>query len=81
MPGGFQTNSDIIAANIHKTYSRFEHDANSRIIYSGWHVVHGAALTHPKWVITKYTYNGNGNVSIIEKLEGAWNDRASLDWV
>lgn len=81
MSGGFSSNADIIAANLHKAYVKFEYDGNSRIVYGAWHLVHGSADTHPKWVVTKYTYDGNGNLTVMEKLEGAWDDRATLDWV
>ena len=80
MAGGFSSNQDIIAANMHFPMARFTY-SGGLIEYSGNHYVHGAATSHPKWVIRKYTYDGSSNLTLIEQLEGVWDDRATLDWV
>jgi len=78
MAGGFLSNRDIIAANLHFPQSKFEYSSNT-IVYTGTHYVHGAATSHPKWMVTKYTYDGT-DLTDIEQLEGAWDDRATLEW-
>ena len=50
------------------------------IVFSGNHYVHKAATSHPKWMVKKYTYDGSNNLIDIQQLEGAWDDRATLDW-
>jgi hypothetical protein len=61
-------------------YMLYEHDASGNLIYMGQHYTHGAAGTDTSWLIYKYSYGAEG-ITSIEKLEGAWDSRSSLDWV
>ena len=79
MAGGFLSNRDIIAANMHFPQAKFEY-SSGMIVFSGNHYVHKAATSHPKWMVKKYTYDGSNNLIDIQQLEGAWDDRATLDW-
>ena len=80
MSGGFLSNRDIIAANIHFPYSIYEY-SDGLIVYSGHHYVHGSALTHPKWICKKYTYDASSFLIRLEILEGQYSDKENLSWV
>ncbi|MHC4748384.1 MAG: hypothetical protein ACYTFW_00785 [Planctomycetota bacterium] len=80
MAGGVLNQRDIVNLSLHFTYTKFEW-SGGLIIYSGSHNVHGSPTSHQKWMITKYTYDIDNNLIITEKLEGSWDDRASLNWV
>lgn len=47
--------------------------------YIGKHGVHKASESDKNWVIWKYSWS-SGLPTRIEKLIGAWNNRASLAW-
>ena len=79
MSGGFLSNRDIIATKQHFPRVKFEY-SDVLITYSGHHYVHNTPTSHPKWVVTKYTYDANSQITDIEKLEGVWDNRATLDW-
>jgi len=59
-------------------YQLYEY-SGSNLLYRGVNAVHGAAEAATTWVIQKYTYGANG-ITKIEKLTGAWSNRAGLAW-
>lgn len=49
------------------------------IIYAGYNLHTNANDGDATWEIIKYTYDGTDIVDI-QKSEGTWTGRASLDW-
>lgn len=60
--------------------AEYTYDVNKDVIYKGVHVNHDADGSESDWRITKYTYNGDSNVTIKQVLDGVWNNRAGLGW-
>lgn len=59
----------------------YAYDISKNLIYKGATTVHKAPTGDAVWVVWKYTYDGDNDVTRIEgPLAGAWDDRASLDW-
>ena len=50
------------------------------IDYKGEHTSHNPGTDDENWVVYKFTWDGDDLVRK-EKLVGAWDDRATLDWV
>lgn len=53
--------------------------SGSDIEYIGKHTYIDAATTDPSWEITRLLYSGSDIVGV-QKLTGAWDNRASLSW-
>ena len=47
--------------------------------YKGVHTSHDPGTDDEGWTIYKFTWDGNDLVRL-EKLTGAWDNRATLDW-
>ena len=61
-----------------------QYDANDNPIYEGYHFNHAAADTDTGWTIIKRTWAAGAATQVetqTETLTGAWQDRASLDWL
>ncbi len=58
----------------------FAYDASDLVEYIGYHYMPGAATDLSDWEIHRFSYTGN-LVTDIQILPGAWDDRATLDWV
>lgn len=71
---------DLIREVHNSPQSRFEWDADNNLIYSGTCKNFNADGSEDYWEIKKYTYDANGNLILIKKQTGVWNDRASLGW-
>ncbi len=50
------------------------------MIYKGQNTDAAAAEGDTDWTITKYTYDGDGNVTQKKILTGSWTGRAALSW-
>ena len=57
---------------------RFDAD-DSAPDYIGVNKTNNAPTSRGDWVIRKFTYSGS-NVTRIQTLTGAWDDRATLGW-
>ena len=59
---------------------RFEY-SDGDLLFKGDHATLGAATSDEGWRIWKYTWDIDGNPTLIEgPVLGAWDDRASLGW-
>ena len=58
---------------------RIEYDGSGNLIYLGKNLTHDAATSNALWEIWKFTYS-SGNLVRWERLTGAWDNRATLDW-
>lgn len=64
----------------HKQHqSRFDYDGNNRIIYAGIASL-GVASSDSGWQVIKYSYDGSGNVNLIQcaSLNQIWDNRVGL---
>lgn len=59
---------------------RYEWDSDGNLIYCGYNSVHDVDLGDTGWIITKFTYDSNGNITRQEALIGSWSGRALLGW-
>ena len=73
-------NDNVIGLNLMYSYALYEFDVGDNLIYRGYHYTHGAATSDANWHIWKYSYT-DGNLTSVERLVGAWDNRASLAWV
>lgn len=58
---------------------KLDYDVDGNIIYRGYNYANDAAEAATDWMILKYTYSA-GDLVDVEKLAGAWSNRASLGW-
>lgn len=59
---------------------RFDY-VSGDLIYKGFHEIIGASTSDKNWRIFKYTWDAEGNPTMIEgPVIGSWDDRASLGW-
>lgn len=59
---------------------RFDFDVDGNLIYLGKHVELSPSSADETWIITKYTYDVNGTITMKQTTVGAWDSRASLPW-
>jgi hypothetical protein len=60
--------------------TRMEYSGGGDLQYKGVHGTHKAATSNASWLIWKYTWTGSDLTRIEGPLEGAWDNRATLDW-
>jgi len=54
--------------------------SSGSMIYKGQNTDAAAADSDIDWTITKYTYDGDGDLNAKKTLTGSWTGRASLSW-
>jgi hypothetical protein len=68
---------DVLMADQPNTHVTLFDADDTQPDYIGQHTVRTAATSDPNWQIQKFTYSGSA-ITKIEKVNGAWDDRASL---
>lgn len=71
--------TDIIFRDIPGIRQRFDYGARTdgQPDYIGYADIE-ATDASVKWVIFKYSYNGDGSISMIESRRGSWDGRVAL---
>jgi YD repeat-containing protein len=59
---------------------RYEWDVSGNLVYYGYNSAHDADQTETGWIVTKFTYDEDGNITRQEALIGSWSGRTSLGW-
>ena len=69
--------SNAVELAYYYAYTKFDYDANGRILYRGENADIDALDSDTDWVITKYYYDANGMVLEMRVRVTSWTDRAS----
>ena len=77
--GGILDRLQIITAGGYFLDQLFDYTSGN-LDYKGINESHKAATSATNWLIWKYTWSDSNNTRIEGPLEGAWDNRASLDW-
>ena len=78
--GGVLQRDALVGLHAYWKCKRFAY-SGSDLIYMGFHAKAGIGTDDDMWAISKLTYSGNDLIRVEGPLTGAWDDRASLDWI